>query len=180
MSRNEIHQALRDTEPDEQAMRNTVPPEYHEFLPLFRKVNLDQLPPHCPYHYQIELQERFTPPFGPLYFLSRPELEALRNWLQENLDEGFIRASSSPAGSLILFAKKSDGSLRLCVDCRALNEGTIKNQYPLPIVKETLMRLAQARVFTKLDVPGDYNLIRMRRAMSGRRRSERGTACSNC
>ena len=70
MSRNEIHQALRDTEPDEQAMRNTVPPEYPEYLPLFRRVNDDQLPQHRPYDHQIELQEGFSPPFGPLYCLS--------------------------------------------------------------------------------------------------------------
>ena len=105
----------------------TVPPEYHKYLPLFRKVNADQLPPHRPYDHQIELQEGFMPPFGPLYSLSRPELEALQDWLQENLSKGFIRASSSSAGSPILFVKKSDGSLRLCVDYRALNEGIIKN-----------------------------------------------------
>ena len=123
----DIHQALQDSETDEQAMRNTVPPEYHEFLPLFRKVNADQLPPHRPYDHQIDIQEGFTPPFGPLYSLSRPELEALHDWLQENFSKGFIHTSSSPARSPILFVKKSDGSVRLCVDYRALNEGTIKN-----------------------------------------------------
>ena len=55
MSVHDIHQALRDSETDEQAMSNTVPPEYHEFLPLFQKVNADQLPPHRPYDHQIEL-----------------------------------------------------------------------------------------------------------------------------
>ena len=70
MSVYDIHQALRDSEYDERAMADTVPPEYHEYLPLFRKVNADQLPPHRPYDHQIELQEGFTPPFGPLYSLS--------------------------------------------------------------------------------------------------------------
>ena len=58
--------------------------------------------------------------------------------------------------------KKSDGSLRLCLDFRALKEGTINNRYPLPPVKETLMRLTQHRFFTKLDIHGVYNLIRMK------------------
>ena len=162
MSLHDIHQALRDREPDEQAMADLVPPEYHEFLPLFRKVIANQRPSHRPYDHQIELQEGFPPPFGPLDSLSRPELEALRDWLQENLSNGFIPVSSSPARSPILFVKKSNRSLRLCMDHWALNEGTIKNRYPLPLVKETLMRLAQARVFTKLDVRGAYYLIRMK------------------
>ena len=162
MSLYDIHQALQDSEFDERAMTDTVPPEYHKYLPLFRQVNGDQLPPHRPYDHQIEHQEGFTPPFGPPYSLSRPELEALRDWLQENLSKGFIRASSSPAGSPILFVKKSDGSLGLCVDFRALTECTIKNRYPLPLVKERLMRLAQARIFTKLDIRGACNLIRMK------------------
>jgi hypothetical protein len=60
-----------------------------------------------------------------------------------------------------LFVKKPDGSLRLCVDYRGLNEGTIKNRYPLPLIQETLMRLSKAKWFTKLDVRGAYNLIRI-------------------
>ena len=70
MSLYDIHQALWDSEPDERAMPDTVPPEYHEYLPLFRKVNANQLPSHRPYDHQIELQEGFTPPFGPLHSLS--------------------------------------------------------------------------------------------------------------
>jgi len=89
------------------------------------------------------------------------ELQALRQWIDENLSKGFIRASSSPAGAPILFVKKKDGSLRLCVDYRGLNEGTIKNRYPLPLIRETLMQLSKARYYTTLDVRGAYNLLRM-------------------
>ena len=104
----------------------------------------------------------FVPPFGPIYGLSPPELSGLYEWLDENLDKKFIRESSSPAASPILFVKKKEGSLRLCVDYRGLNEGTIKNRYPLPLVKETFMQLSRAKIFTKLDIRGPYNLIRMR------------------
>ena len=96
-----------------------------------------------------------------MYSLSKQELEALWKWLDENLAKGFIRPSSSPAGSPILFVKKKDGSLRLCVDYRDLNEKTIKNRYPLPLIQETLMQLSKAKYFTKLDIRGAYNLIRM-------------------
>ena len=90
MSIYDIHQALRDSEPHERTMAGTVPPEYHKYLPLFRRVNADQLPLDRPYDHQIELQEGFTPPFGLLYSPSRPELEALQDELQENLSKAFI------------------------------------------------------------------------------------------
>jgi transposase InsO family protein len=157
----EINKALERKVIDEGDLKSLVPPQYHEFLPLFSKAVANHLPPHRPYDHKIPFKEGFEPPFGPLYSLSRPELEALKAWLEENLSKGFIRASSSPAGAPILFVKKGDGSLRLVVDYRGLNEGTIKNRYPLPLVRETLMRLSKARWFSKLDVRGAYNLIRM-------------------
>jgi len=91
----------------------------------------------------------------------RTELQTLKEWLEENLSKGFIRASSSPAASPILFVKKTDGSLRLCVDYCGLNEGTIKNHYQLPLLQETLMRLSKAKYFMTLDIRGAYNLVRM-------------------
>ena len=113
-------------------------------MPLFKKAVADVLPPHRKYDHKITLEEVFTPLFGPIYSLSMPELKALREWLDENLSKGFIRASSSLAGASILFVKKSDGLLRLCVDYRGLNAGMIKNRYPLTLIRETLMRLSKA------------------------------------
>jgi hypothetical protein len=139
----------------------TVPAEYHKFLALFSEAEANKLPPHRPYNHQIPLKEGFTPPFGPIYSLSQRELEALKKWLEENLSKGFIRASSSPASAPILFVKKGDGSLRLCVDYRGLNERTMKNYYPLPLLHETLLRLQKAKYSTKLDIRGAYNLVRM-------------------
>ena len=138
-----------------------IPEEYQEFKALFSEEEANKLPPHRPGDHHIQLKEGTTPSFGPLYSLSKHELEALRKWLDENLSKGFIRPSSSPAGSPILFVKKKDGSLRLCVDYRDLNEKTIKNRYPLPLIQETLMQLSKAKWYTKLDIRGAYNLIRM-------------------
>ena len=97
-------------------------------MPLFKKAVADVLPPHRQYDHKITLKEGFTPLFGLIFSLSIPELKALREWLDENLSKGFIRASLSPAGAPILFVKKSDGSLRLCMDYRGLNAGMIKKQ----------------------------------------------------
>ena len=112
---------------EDDKIRGLVPAEYHEFLPLFKKAIANVLRLHRPYDHKITLKEGFSPPFGPLYSLSRPELQALREWLDKNLSKGFIRASSSPAGAPILFVKKCDGSLRLCVDYRGLNKSTVRN-----------------------------------------------------
>lgn len=161
----DIDKALMDPQEEsileDDKIKELVPQDYHDYLPLFKKAVADVLPPHRPYDHKIPLKEGFTPPFGPLYSLSKTELQALREWIDENLSKGFIRASSSPAGAPILFVKKKDGSLRLCVDYRGLNEGTIKNRYPLPLIRETLNQLSKARYYTTLDIRSAYNLIRV-------------------
>jgi hypothetical protein len=154
----EINNAL-DQNKQANNISDIIPPAYHKFLPLFSKAEANKLLPHHPYDHQIPLKEGFTPPFGPIYSLSRMELGALKKWLDENLSKGFICVSSSPAGTPILFVKKSDGSLHLCVDYQGLNEGTIKNWYPLPLLHETLLCLQKAKYLTKLDIRGAYNLV---------------------
>ena len=100
--------------------------------------------------------------------MSRAELEALKKYLEENLNKNFIRHSSSPAGVPVLFVKKADGSLQLCVDYRCLNEITVKNRYPLPLIQETLAGLSKAKWFTKLDLRGAYNLVRIAEGEEGK------------
>ncbi len=84
------------------------------------------------------------------------ELEILKAYIKNNLANSFIRPSKSSAGALILFDKKPDGDLRLCVDYQGLNNLTIKNQYPLPLVEESLDRLGWTQHFTKLDLINAY------------------------
>ena len=97
-----------------------------------------------------------------MYPLSKLELEELKKYINENLDKGFIWPSSSPAGAGIFFVEKKDHTLRPCIDYRDLNKVTIKNRYPLPLIPELFQRLREARVFSKLDLRGAYNLIRIR------------------
>ena len=89
------------------------------------------------------------------------ELEVLRTYIEENLENGFIRHSKSPAGAPIFFVKKKDGSLRLVVDYRGLNKVTIRNRYALPLISSLLERINGARFFMKIDLRG-YNLVRIR------------------
>ena len=84
----------------------------------------------------IDLKDGKQPPYGPIYSLGPVELETLKTYIETHLKTGFIRLSKSLADAPILFDKKPDGSLRLCVDYRGLNNFTIKNQYPLPLIGE--------------------------------------------
>ncbi|SOV08098.1 uncharacterized protein UDID_17285 [Ustilago sp. UG-2017a] len=136
-----------------------IPQEYHQYLDVFSRVKANKLPPHRTYDHQIPLEEGKSPPFGPIYSLSEHELKTLREYLEENLAKGFISPSNSPAASPILFVKKKDGSLRLCVDYRGLNWITIRNRYPLPLIDKLLDRLREARFFTHIDLHGTYNLL---------------------
>ncbi|KAK4685054.1 putative transposase, partial [Tremellales sp. Uapishka_1] len=150
-----------DSDPDISTLRSSVPVEFHGFLDVFRKSNSDKLPEYGKYDHSIPLEGTSQPPFGPIYSLSEVELKALDEYLKDNLKKGFIQPSSSPAGSPILFVKKSDGSLRLCVDYRGLNKITRKNRYPLPLIQESLDRLKEATWFSKVDLRAAYNLIRI-------------------
>ena len=115
-----------------------VPSKYHEYLSLFVEKEVTELPPHHTHDIKIELEQGKSPPFGPIYALTDKEKEVLRTYLSDNLAKGFIHPSSSLAASPILFVKKANGSLQLCVDYRGLNAITRRNQYPLPLVNDLL------------------------------------------
>ncbi|KAJ1571867.1 hypothetical protein NDA12_006538 [Ustilago hordei] len=123
------------------------------------EVEADKLPHHTEHDLHLELIEGGKPPQGPLYLKGPKEMSELRRYLDENLEKGFIRPSKSPAQSPVLFVPKKDGGLRLCVDYRGLNEITVKNRAPLPLIEEQLFLLRKARIYTKLDLRAAYNLI---------------------
>jgi RNase H-like domain found in reverse transcriptase/Reverse transcriptase (RNA-dependent DNA polymerase)/Integrase zinc binding domain/Chromo (CHRromatin Organisation MOdifier) domain/Retroviral aspartyl protease len=120
-----------------------------------------QLPPRRDVDHKIELEKGAKPPHGTTYRMSYLELDELKKQLMELLEKGFIRPSKSPFGAPVLFVKKKDGSLRLCVDYRALNKLTIKNRYPLPRIEELFDRLHGAKVFSRIDLRSGYHQIRI-------------------
>lgn len=140
-----------------------IPQRYWKYKEMFiEKVGLGALPKHKPWDHEIKLMEGKYPGFMPIYKLTEKELEVLRKYIDEMMKKGFIRKSKSSAGYPVLFAPKKDGTLRLCIDYRKLNDITIKNRYPLPNIQELRDRLSKAKVFTALDLRGAYNLIRMK------------------
>ncbi|KAG0154712.1 hypothetical protein PDIDSM_280 [Penicillium digitatum] len=147
-----------DTEPDPVS---ALPEEFRDFAEVFSPKEAERLPPHRSYDHKMVLQEDKPLPFGPLYPMSRNELEVLKDWIEDNLRKGFIRPSSSPAASPVLFVKKPGGGLRFCVDYRALNAITVKDRYPLPLTKETLNNLKGMKFFTKIDIISAFNNLRI-------------------
>ncbi len=149
--------------------RELLPKHYHQYLDVFNEERGKAVPPHREeIDHKISLQKddngkESTPPWGPLYAMSRDELLVLRKTLIDLMDQGFIRASSSPAGAPVLFVKKPGGGLRFCVDYRGLNKITRKDRYPLPLIKETLSSLSKAKWFTKMDVVAAFHKIRITR-----------------
>ena len=95
----------------------------------------------------IDLEDSKQPLYGPIYSLGLVELEILKTYIETNLKTGFIQPSKSPADVRILFDKKADGSFCLCVDYRGLNNLTINNRYPLPLIRVSFDRLGRAKRF---------------------------------
>jgi len=131
-----------------------------EFLDVFPE-DLPGLPPDREIEFKIDLILGTAPISRRPYRMPPNELEELKKQLQELLEKGLIRPSSSPWGCPALFVKKKDRSLRMCVDYRPLNAVTIKNKYPLPRIDILFDQLAKAKVFSKIDLRSGYHQIKI-------------------
>jgi RNase H-like domain found in reverse transcriptase/Reverse transcriptase (RNA-dependent DNA polymerase)/Integrase zinc binding domain/Chromo (CHRromatin Organisation MOdifier) domain len=143
---------------------NELVPEYlHEYEEVFTKHDFEELPPSRPWDHAIELlpgaEQRLD---CKIYPLSDDEQEQLDKFIEEHLRTGRIRPSKSPMASPFFFSKKKDGALRPIQDYRRLNDITVKNRYPLPLITELIDTLQNAKYFTKLDVRWGYNNVRIK------------------
>ena len=122
--------------------------------------------PGMPPDRDIEFLIDLIPGTGPIakrpYRIPPQELEELKKQIRELQAQGFIRPSSSPWGAPVLFVEKKDGTLRMCVDYRSLNEVTIKNKYPLPMINDLFDQLEGATVFSKIDLRSGYHQLKIR------------------
>ena len=138
-----------------------IPSDYHDYADVFSKSKAEKLAEHRPYDLKINLEEGQEPSFGPIYSLSQLELSTLRDFIDKHVSIGLIRPTRSSHGAPVLFIKKKDGSLRLCVDYRALNRITKKDRYPLPLTSDLLDAPRKARIYTKIDLRTAYHLVRI-------------------
>ena len=123
---------------------------------------LTGLPPQRVVDFGIELHPGTLPISMTPHRMAPVELQELRVQLQELLDKGFIRPSTSPWGALVPFAKKKGKTLRLCIDYRQLNKVMIQNRYPLTRIDDLFDQLRGARVYSKIDLRTDYHQLRVR------------------
>jgi len=133
-----------------------------KYKDIFKTELPDGLPPAREVDHEIKLVNGAVPPKKKLYRLSWQEEEVLKDRIQELLNQGFIRPSQSPYGAPVIFTKKKNGTLRMCVDYRALNSVTIKNSYPLPRIDQMFDKLQKSQVFSSLDCTSGYHQIRVK------------------
>ncbi|SJL08820.1 uncharacterized protein ARMOST_12191 [Armillaria ostoyae] len=156
--------AKANEEKEKKTFEQMVPESYRDFKDLFSKENFDDLPVRKPWDHAIELVPNAKNTLDcKVYPLNPIEQKELDKFLDENLASGRIKPSKSPMASPFFFVKKKDGTLHPVQDYRKLNEMTIKNRYPLPLISELMDKLGSAKYFTKLDVRWGYNNVRIRK-----------------
>nr|GFC79387.1 putative reverse transcriptase domain-containing protein [Tanacetum cinerariifolium] len=136
-------------------------PIVSEFPDVFPD-ELPGIPPIREVEFNIELIPGQEPISKALYRMALIELKELKDQLQELLERGFIRPSVSPWGAPVLFVKKKDGSMRLCIDYHELNKITIRNRYPLPRIDVLFDQLQGAIHFSKIDLRSGYHQLRVK------------------
>ena len=152
-----FHAAVPGTSPSELRMRAMLMSYQH----VFKSELPAGLPPARTVRQVIPLQENVSIPNRPMFRYSPAEHAEMQRQVTELLQRGVLEVSSSPFGAPILFVKKKGGDLRMCVDYRALNKITIRNQYPLPRVDDLLDKLHGSTVFSSLDLTSGYHQIRL-------------------
>nr|ABC94893.1 polyprotein [Oryza australiensis] len=136
-------------------------PVVQEYPDVFPE-ELPGMPPDRDIEFIIDLMPGTAPISKRPYRMPANELEELKKQIRELQEKGFVRPSSSPWGAPVLFVKKKDGSMRMCVDYRSLNEVTIKNKYPLPRIDDLFDQLKGAQVFSKIDLRSGYHQLKIR------------------
>ena len=140
-----------------------VPEKYHKYLDIFNENKANRYPESRPWDHKIKMKLGFEPKSFKTYNLTSEEQSKLDKFLKENLDKGYIKPSESPVASPFFFVKKKDRKLQPCQDYQYLNNWTIKNVYPLPLISEIMDKIKGAKYFTKFDVCWRYNNIWIRK-----------------
>jgi len=140
-----------------------VPEKFHWWIKVFGKKQSERMPTRKLWDHIIEVKEGFVPRKGKVYLLSREEKEEVREFVKEQLRKGYIRPSKSLQTALVFFVGKKDGKKRMVQDYRYLNEWTVKNNYPLPLISDILENIGTKKVFTKMNLRWGYNNVRIKK-----------------
>jgi len=129
---------------------------------VFGKKQSERMPTRKIWDHMIDVKKGFIPQKGKVYPLSREEREEVREFVREQLKKEYIRPSKSPQTAPVFFVGKKDGKKRMVQDYRYLNEWTIKNNYPLPLISDVLENIGTKKLFTKMDLRWGYNNVRIK------------------
>jgi len=146
----------------EQTVEKLVLRRFWKWRKVFGKAESERMPVQKPWDHAIELKEGFIPRKGKVYSLCRDEREEVQAFVEDQLRKGYIWPSKSPQISPVHFVAKKDGKRRMVQDYQHINEGTIKNAYPLPLISDILDGVGTRKVFTKLDLCWGYNNVRIK------------------
>ena len=139
-----------------------VPKAYHKYLKVFSKKESERMPVRKPWDHAIDIKDTFMPKKGRLIPLSPQEQKEVSDFIDDQTRKGYIRPSKSPQTSPVFFVPKKDGKKRMVQDYRYLNEHTVKNNYPLPLIRQLSEKLQGAKLFTKMDLRWGYNNVRIK------------------
>jgi len=139
-----------------------VPEKFHEWIKVFGKKQSERMLTRKVWDHAIDVKEGFVPRKGKVYPLLREEREEVREFIREQLRKGYIWLSKSPQTAPVFFIGKKDGKKHMVQNYRYLNEWTIKNNYPLPLISDVLENIGTKKVFTKMDLRWGYNNIRIK------------------
>ena len=139
-----------------------VPPCYHSYLDIFSEKAASRFPLRKPWDHAIDLKESFKPKKGHLILLSPEEQKEVSEFVDEQLTKGYIHPSKSEQTSPVFFVLKKDGQKRMVQDYRYLNEHTVQNNYPLPLISQLVDKLKGSQYFTKIDLQWGYNNVQIK------------------
>jgi len=141
-----------EIEENHRKIKKMVPKKFLKWRKVFGKVELKRMPKRKIWDHAIDLKETFKPQKERIYPLSKNKREEVQNFVKDQLRKGYIRPSKSSQMSLVFFVGKKDGSKRMVIDYRNLNDQTIKNNYPLPLITELIDNIGSKKVFMKIDL----------------------------
>ena len=137
---------------DREKVRKIVPQKFHKWLKVFEKVELERIPVRKPWDHAIYLREDFVPRKGRIYLISREKKEKIREFVEEQLRKEYLQLSKLLQTPPVFFVEKKNRKKRIVQDYRYLNKGTIKNNYPLPLISDLIDTMGTRKVFTKIDL----------------------------
>ena len=147
----------------EKEAKKLVPEKFHKWIKVFGKKASERMPMRKIWDHTINMKEGFILRKRKVYLLSRKEREEVREFIKEQLRKGYIRPLKSSQMALVFFVGKKDEKKIIVQDYWYLNEWTVKNNYPLPLISDIIKNIGTKKVFTKMDLRWGYNNVRIKK-----------------